>query len=117
MIIGLKDYWPAQRLLFRKGLWTAFLVPGVLSLLYFPLSIIIAVTVMTGAAEYVHDNWFPTFLQGTVTMWTLAVFMWFVAIYIGFLGEKHLESLLDRYHFRTSGNVPAGPVDAIKGRR
>jgi|GEM_PF-2309184 len=85
LIIGLKDYWPAQRLLFRKGLWTAFLVPGVLSLLYFPLSIIIAVTVMTGAAEYVHDNWLPTFLQGTVTMWTLAVFMWFVAIYIGFL--------------------------------
>lgn len=94
LIIGLKDFWQAQRLLLRKGLWTAFLVPGILSLLYFPLSIIVAVTVMTGAAEYVHDNWLPAFLQGTVTMWTLAVFMWFAAIYIGFLMFRNVIMIL-----------------------
>ncbi len=94
LIAGLKDYWRAQRLLFRKGLWTAFLVPGILSVLYFPVSIVIAVMVMTGAAEYVHDHWVPASMQGPVALWTLAVFMWFAAIYVGFILFRNVIMIL-----------------------
>lgn len=94
LIVGIKDYWQAHRLLMRKGLWTAFLVPGILSLLYFPLSIIIAVLTMTGVAEYIHDNWLPAFLQGAITMWILAIFMWFAAIYVGFLLFRNVIMIL-----------------------
>lgn len=94
LIAGIGDYWCAQRLLFRKGLWTVFLVPGILSVLYFPVSIVIAVTVMTGAADYIHDHWLPAFLQGAVTMWVLAVFMWFAAIYVGFLMFRNVIMIL-----------------------
>ncbi|MDA0768110.1 MAG: hypothetical protein O3A87_12775 [Verrucomicrobia bacterium] len=39
VLAGLHDYLRAQRLLLRRGLWPAFLIPGIFSLLYFPLSI------------------------------------------------------------------------------
>lgn len=93
-VAGLRDYWRAQQLLFRQGLWTAFLVPGILSVLYFPISIVIAVVAMTGAADYVHDHWIPASLQSPVTMWVLAVFLWFVAIYVGFLLFRNVIMIL-----------------------
>lgn len=94
LVAGLRDFWRAQRLMFRKGLWTAFLVPGILGVLYFPASIVIAVTVMTGAADHVHDHWIPASAQGPLTMWMLAVVLWFTAVYVGFLLFRNVIMIL-----------------------
>ena len=94
LLAGLRDHWRAQRLLFRKGLWPLFLVPGIISLLYFPVSILLAITLLTGVADFVHDQWVPGFLQGTVTMWALAVFFWFAGIYLGFLMFRNVVMII-----------------------
>lgn len=94
LLAGLRDYWRAQRLLFRKGLWPLFLVPGAISVLYFPISIFLAVTLLTDAADYVHDHWVPAFLQGAVTMWTLAAFFWFAGVYLAFLLFRNVVMIL-----------------------
>jgi CysZ protein len=94
LIAGIRDYWRAHCLLFRKGLWTAFLVPGILSVLYFPVSVVVAVAVMTGAADWVHDHWIPASLQGAFTMWILTIFMWLAGIYVGFLLFRNVIMIL-----------------------
>jgi CysZ protein len=94
LFAGFRDYWQAQRLLFRKGLWPLFLIPGVISALYFPFSILVALYFLGDAAGFVHDNWLPAFLQGAVTMWMLAIFMWCAGMYLGFLLFRNIVMIL-----------------------
>jgi CysZ protein len=93
-IAGLKDYVQAQRLLFREGLWPLFLVPGILSLFYLPLSMVFGFIFLKDFTRYVHDHWIPEFLQSAITLILLAIFLWIVALYLGFLLFRNVIMIL-----------------------
>lgn len=94
LFAGLRDYWRAQRLLFRKGLWPVFLVPGVVSVLYFPISIGLAYLGLGRAAEFVHDHLVPAALQGAATMWVIAIVSWAVGLYLAFLLFRNVVMII-----------------------
>jgi len=91
---GLKDYLRAQSLLFRHGLWPLFLVPGILSLFYLPLSMVLGYVFLRGFTEYVHENWVPDFLRGAIMMIFLTLFIWVVAIFLGFILFRNVIMIL-----------------------
>lgn len=91
---GIKDYARAQRLLFKEGLWPLFLVPGILSLFYLPLSMVFGFFFLKDFTTFVHDNWVPDFLQSTLTQIILSVFLFLVALYLGFLLFRNVIMVL-----------------------
>ena len=94
ILAGLQDFLRAQSLLFREGLWPLFLIPGLLSLLYLPLSAVLSFFLLRGLGTYVHDNWVPGFLQSQFTLIVLSVFLWIVVIYLGFLLFRNVIMIL-----------------------
>jgi CysZ protein len=91
---GLNDYLRAQRLLFREGLWPLFLVPGILSLLYLPLSAVLASFFLKDFTSYVHENWVPDFLQSPLTEMILTCFLFLMSLYLGFLLFRNVIMIL-----------------------
>ena len=91
---GFKDYGRAQRLLYRDGLWPLFLIPGILSLFYLPLSMVLGYIVLGDFTSYVHEHWVPGFLQGALMKILLALFIWVVALYLGFLLFRNVIMIL-----------------------
>lgn len=91
---GLKDYWRAQRVLFGQGLWPLFLVPGIVSLFYVPLSAIWTFLLVRRVANYLHDNWVPDFLRSEFTFFVLAIFIWVAGVYFGFLLFRNVIMIL-----------------------
>lgn len=91
---GLRDYLRAQRLLFREGLWPLFLVPGMISLLYLPLSAVLAFFFLKDFSSYVHENWVPDFLQSSLTQMILSGFLFLMSLYLGFLLFRNVIMIL-----------------------
>jgi CysZ protein len=81
---GVSDYLGAGRIILENHLWRWLVLPGLISLLYFPLIIWFCVVFMDDTAAYLRDQWLPTWLQYPLVVWVLAAAVWLGVLYYGF---------------------------------
>ena len=119
---GLLDYWRAHRLLFRKGLWPLFLIPGIVSLTYVPLVAVFTFLFLRDVTVAIHDRWVPDALQSDFTQIVLALSLFAVGVSGGFILYRNaimvlyspiLAYLSEASERHAYGTVPEGPSRGI----
>jgi CysZ protein len=94
MLAGLKCHRRAHRLVIDHKLWRLILIPGCLSILYFPVVIWATLYGLRPVARYLHENWVPQFLQSGVTLALISLIVWVLGIYAGFLLFRNVIMIL-----------------------
>lgn len=108
---GLGDYFRANRLIFKEGLWTYLLVPGIVS-----IGLVLALISLGGfyfddISLYIKDNWLPAMLQVEAMFWVIAIFLWVLMLVIGYLIYRPLMLII----FAPILGMLAEKIEAIAG--
>ena len=93
-LTGLRAYWDAWRLVWRGRLWPYLLVPGLVSMLYFPLMAFVAVHYGNRSAGYIRDHWLPEFLKQKLFVGMVTVGLWLLGLYLGFILFRNVIMIL-----------------------
>jgi CysZ protein len=93
-IAGAKCYWVAWRLAWREQLWPYLVLPGLISLVYFPA--VAGLTYRFGgeAAEYLRERWLPDFLRHDIYVIVLMAIFAAFGLYIGFVLFRNVIMIL-----------------------
>ena len=75
-------------------MWPLLLVPGLISLFYFPVMALLTIGFGSRMADYVRDHWLPEFLRQKVPVLLIAVLFWLLALYLGFLLFRNVIMIL-----------------------
>jgi len=112
LLAGLECHRRAHRLVIDHKLWRLILIPGCLSILYFPVVIWATLYGLRPVARYLHENWVPEFLQSAVTLSLISIVVWALGIYAGFLLFRNVIMILCSpllgYLSETTEKVAAG---------
>jgi uncharacterized protein involved in cysteine biosynthesis len=81
---GLSGYLRAFHLVRRHRMWHLLILPGAISLLYFPAVIALTLLFSDELGSYIRDRWLPDFLKQRV--WSILVLagLWILFLYLGF---------------------------------
>jgi CysZ protein len=94
ILAGLNCHRRAHRLVMKHKLWRLILIPGLLSVFYFPAVIWGTLYGVRPVTRYLHAHWVPEFLQSTLTLALLGVVIWALSIYVGFLLFRNVIMIL-----------------------
>lgn len=94
MLAGLRCHRRAHRLVMDHKLWRLILIPGLLSIFYFPGVIWITYYGLGPVTRYLHEHWVPGFLQSGVTEFIIGMITWIMGIYVGFLLFRNVIMIL-----------------------
>lgn len=94
IVTGCRDYVRAQKLLYQEQLWPVFLVPGILSLFYVPLVMVLGYLNARSFTAYVHNSIVPDFLQSSWMAFFVGLILWVLVLCIGFLLFRHVIMIL-----------------------
>ncbi len=94
ILAGLSCHRRAHRLVMDHKLWRLILIPGLLSIFYFPAVIWGTMYAVRPVTRYLHAQWVPEFLQSTLTLALLGVVIWALSIYVGFLLFRNVIMIL-----------------------
>lgn len=87
---GIRCYSRAARVISGNRLWLYISVPGILSILYISLLIILGALFFTDFSLYINANFIPGFIQGQITQVIIAVILWLLLLIIGFITYKEV---------------------------
>jgi len=82
---GFSDYFGAGKVILQGRLWRWLIVPGILSLLYFPGMIWAGWNYLDDGAAYLRDNWLPGFLSHAAFVWIITIAISIGLAYVGFI--------------------------------
>jgi CysZ protein len=91
---GLKDYYGAQALVRKHHMWPLLLVPGLVSLLYFPLVVFFTSHYADDVAVYLRDHWFPSFLKQRAFLILIVAALWVLGLYLAFILFRNVIMIL-----------------------
>lgn len=91
---GFRCHLRAHRLISTHKLWRFIVIPGLLSLLYFPFVIWATFYGLKPVSRYLHDNWVPEFLQSGFTLFLLGLLVWLLGVYAGFMLFRNVIMVL-----------------------
>ena len=103
ILAGLRDVFRAWRLVFKDRLWPLFLVPGILSLCYLPVALLVGLFYFGDLASYLHERWVPAAWQSSVTeifLWVAVAVLAFgmaVALYRNVVMIANMQTLVGLY--------------------
>ena len=84
-VAGMKDYWRALALVREHRLWAWLILPGLISLAYFP-GVIAGSYFFVGDVEtYLRDHWLPGFFKQRAFSIVITAALWLLALYVGFM--------------------------------
>jgi uncharacterized protein involved in cysteine biosynthesis len=129
-LFGAKCYWRAWKLAWKEHLWHLLLIPGLIGVLYFPLIAVVTYRYGGGVARYMRDHWVPDFLKQKVYFILVAVAIWMLGLYVGFilfrnvvmilyapalsyLSRKTEEKAVENTHFAEEDSFLAGALRGI----
>jgi CysZ protein len=93
-IAGAKCYWIAWRLAWREQLWPYLLLPGLISLVYFPAVAVLTYRYGGQSAEYLRERWLPDFLKHDFYVLFLMVIFAAFGLYVGFVLFRNVIMIL-----------------------
>src|SRR5215213_1597402 len=114
-LAGLQDYLRAWRLVRRERLWPWLVLPGLVSLAYFPGILIGTLFYAEDAEPSLRGHWLPAFLQKPVFSWLITAALWLACLYAGFILFRHvimflaghgfIDRTLDRHGYRVGPSI------------
>ena len=93
-INGIQDYFGASRLIWRNHLWRWLIIPGFISLLYFPAVLWFCWMFADDSARYLQENWLPAWINHPVIAWALVLPVWIGLLYYGFTVYRNLIMII-----------------------
>ena len=87
---GLQAYQRANRFVFKHRLWPYLILPGLLSLAYFPIIIFLAYVYLGDLATFVHAHLIPSFLRWKATVYMLAAILWIITLLLAYMSYKYV---------------------------
>ncbi len=91
---GLFTYKEANKVIFKHKLWPLMSIPGIMSLCYILLMVILGLVYVSGFAGYINDNWMPGFLSGTATFVIISIMLWLMLLITALLSYKPFVLIL-----------------------
>jgi uncharacterized protein involved in cysteine biosynthesis len=91
---GLRDYPRALQLVRREHLWPWLILPGLVSVAYFPAIIVASLFLVDDAESYLRAHWLPAFLQQPLFSWLITVALWLACLYAGFIFFRNIIMIL-----------------------
>jgi len=92
--LGLKSYGRAWRLARTARLWPLLILPGLISLLYFPAIAYLTWRFGGRLTGYVWDHWLPAFLKQPYLEWIITAALWLLGLYLGFILFRNVIMIL-----------------------
>ncbi len=94
LFYGITSYFKAAVIISKYKLWPYLIAPGILSLCYISLLIIIGVSFLTGISADIVANYFPVFLQGKFMQVTVSIILWIFLLLLIFITYKEVVLIL-----------------------
>ena len=131
-IAGLTGYAEAHRFIVKHRLTHYLLFPGIISVIYLVLLLLLAYIYLGSFAGYILHNWIPSYLQANIMEIILVVLLWIFLLLLLFITYRHvslallspfLSILSERTECILSGAAEAGfslkqvLIDLIRGIR
>ena len=91
---GLRAYRRAHSLVFRHKLWPYLILPGLFSLIYFPVVIFFGYLFLDDFASFLHTNLIPGFLRWEVIRYILIVILWIVTLLLAYMSYKYVVLII-----------------------
>jgi CysZ protein len=89
-IAGLTAYIEAHRFIFKHRLTHYLLFPGLISILYMTLLLVLGYLYIGTMADYIMLNWIPAYLQGNIMEIFLLILLWILLILLLFITYLHV---------------------------
>jgi uncharacterized protein involved in cysteine biosynthesis len=91
---GAKSYWHSWMLIRRQGMWPLLLLPGLISVCYFPAASFLTVWFGGDLAVYLRDRWFPEFLKPDIYFLLVTLVLAGLGLYLGFVLFRNVVMIL-----------------------
>ena len=87
---GIGCYFKAMRVISKYKLWPYMTLPGIMSLCYVFMLIILGSVWFSDFALYINENMIPDFMQGGFMQVVVAVILWLLLIITGYITYKEV---------------------------
>ena len=94
LVNGFNCYFKANRVIFKYGLWPYISVPGVMSICYVILLVIIGIFFFSDISVYINQNYIPGFLQSKIMEIIVKIILWLFMILAGYISYKEVILIL-----------------------
>lgn len=93
-LFGAKCYWRAWKLTWKEHLWHLLVIPGLIGVLYFPIIAVLTYRYGGAVARHLREHWLPEFLKQKVYFILVAIALWMLGLYLGFILFRNVVMIL-----------------------
>lgn len=94
LLAGLHAYWRAHRLIVRHRLWPYLAIPGLLSVAYAALLVVLGVAYFGPFSDHLIENMLPDFMRSEAATLITSILLWLVWLLIGYMTYRHIALIL-----------------------
>jgi len=89
-IAGIIAYREAHRIIFKYRLQHYLLIPGIISIFYISLMLLLGFVYLSTVVNYIILNWVPGYLQGSIMEIILLILLWISLFLLLFITYRHV---------------------------
>ncbi len=87
---GIGAYVEANRVIVKHSLWRYVAIPGILSLCYMLLLIVMGVIHFAELSGYVNQHWIPDAIRSQAVIAITTLLLWLLLLLVGYITYKHI---------------------------
>jgi len=93
-IQGFTAFATAHKIINKYHLWSYLILPGLLSVAYVLLLIILGSIYFSEFSAYITENWLPDFMTGSVMIIITDILLWILLLLTGYMTYKHVVLII-----------------------
>jgi CysZ protein len=90
IVLGIKTYYKAIRIISNYSLWCYLLIPGVMSFILILVFIILGIIFLPNLSYYIQNDIMPDLLKGRITLVITMILLWIILLFIIFMMYKYI---------------------------
>ncbi len=91
---GFKMYFKANRLVTKHKMWSFLTIPGIMSVLYILVLIILGTSYLPDMSAFIDQNLVPEFMQGEIMQTIMSILLWLLLIIIMYISYREVVLVL-----------------------
>jgi CysZ protein len=91
---GISDYARAHQVIMEHRLWRYMIIPGILSLCYVLLILLLGHIYFTQISDYINKNWIPEMMRGEAMLVITTFLLWCLYFLIVYMSYKYVVLIL-----------------------
>lgn len=91
---SLKSYIRAHDIIFKNKLWPYLLIPGIMSVVYIFVLLLLSKIYLADISAYVMEHWIPEFMKGSYMSFITQVILWFAFVLTALISYKHVVMVI-----------------------